>query len=67
MSQFVHVSYTSSDACVECRVVIAYILFQDMGTIVLGKIELGTIAKGQILTIMPNKVSPTYVWYSLLL
>lgn len=30
--------------------------YKDMGTIVLGKIESGTIAKGQILTIMPNKV-----------
>ena len=29
---------------------------QDMGTIVLGKVESGIITKGQILTLMPNKV-----------
>jgi peptide chain release factor subunit 3 len=28
-----------------------------MGTIVLGKIESGTISKGQSLTLMPNKIS----------
>ncbi len=29
---------------------------QDMGTIVLGKVESGQIAKGQLLVLMPNKV-----------
>lgn len=29
---------------------------QDMGTIVLGKIESGTVFKGQVLALMPNKV-----------
>ena len=32
-------------------------LFQDMGTMVLGKVESGVITKGQSLTLMPNKVS----------
>ena len=32
-------------------------LFQDMGTIILGKVESGTLKKGQVLTLMPNKVS----------
>ncbi|XP_013381843.1 eukaryotic peptide chain release factor GTP-binding subunit ERF3A isoform X2 [Lingula anatina] len=31
--------------------------YKDMGTVVLGKLESGTIAKGQTLTLMPNKVS----------
>lgn len=31
--------------------------FQDMGTIVLGKVESGVISKGQVLMLMPNKVS----------
>lgn len=46
-----------------------WVSFQDMGTIVLGKIESGTICKGQVLTLMPNKVSLVlsavclvYVW-----
>lgn len=30
---------------------------QDMGTIVLGKVESGTVAKGATLTLMPNKAS----------
>lgn len=28
-----------------------------MGTVVLGKVESGTVSKGQTLTLMPNKVS----------
>ncbi len=31
--------------------------FKDMGTYVTGKIESGTIARGQVLTMMPNKVA----------
>lgn len=30
--------------------------YKDMGTLVLGKIESGTISRGQVLTLMPNKV-----------
>lgn len=32
-------------------------LFQDMGTIIIGKMESGVVAKGQTLTVMPNRVS----------
>ena len=32
------------------------VVFQEMGTIILGKLESGTIRKGQSLTLMPNKV-----------
>ena len=35
------------------------IFFKDMGTIVLGKVESGTLRKAQTLTIMPNKVKCT--------
>lgn len=31
--------------------------FRDMGTVVMGKIESGTIREGDSLVIMPNKVS----------
>jgi len=31
--------------------------YKDMGTIVLGKVESGVISKGQMLTIMPNKMA----------
>jgi len=31
-------------------------IVQDMGTIVLGKLESGVVCKGQTLTLMPNKV-----------
>jgi len=31
--------------------------YKDMGTIILGKVESGTIKRGQVLTMMPNKVS----------
>jgi len=30
--------------------------FKDMGTVVMGKIESGTVRQGDSLTIMPNKV-----------
>lgn len=30
---------------------------QDMGTIIIGKIESGVIAKGDMVTVMPNRVS----------
>lgn len=32
-------------------------IFKDMGTVVLGKVESGTVIKGQNLLIMPNKVN----------
>ena len=34
--------------------------YREMGTMILGKLESGTIAKGQSLVLMPNKVST--VW-----
>lgn len=43
--------------CLFAMSVLLYLLFaQDMGTIILGKVESGVISKGQILTMMPNKV-----------
>ena len=36
--------------------------FQDMGTIVLGKIESGCVQKGQNVALMPNKVRINAFW-----
>ena len=56
------VSHLSRDVFGVCAIECG-VLSQDMGTIVLGKVESGTVSKGQILTIMPNRVSNTYTMY----
>ncbi len=37
---------------------------QDMGTVVMGKVESGGVAKGSILLLMPNRVSGVCVYLS---
>lgn len=32
--------------------------YADMGTVIVGKVESGTLKKGQTLLLMPNKVRP---------
>lgn len=36
--------------------------YKDMGTVVMGKVEMGTAKKGQNLLVMPNRVSCTSLW-----
>lgn len=42
------------------------IVFKDMGTVVMGKVESGVVTKGQNLLLMPNKVQNT-PWFGLLI
>lgn len=42
--------------CVKCRMPIID-KFKDMGTVVMGKVESGSICDGDSLVVMPNKVS----------
>jgi translation elongation factor EF-1alpha len=37
--------------------------YKDMGTVVMGKIESGTISEGDNLVVMPNKVSVFWMIY----
>lgn len=37
--------------------ILTFVPFQDMGTVVLGKLESGSISKAQQLVMMPNRVS----------
>ena len=37
--------------------------YKDMGTVVMGKIESGTISEGDNLVVMPNKVSVSWMIY----
>ena len=34
--------------------------FKDMGTVVMGKVESGSVSEGDNLLVMPNKVIPPY-------
>lgn len=39
-----------------------FILLQDMGTVILGKLESGCISKAQQLVMMPNRVRSPSQW-----
>ena len=43
----------------------AVMLFQEMGTIVIGKVESGTAKRGESFTMMPNKVCSSYLKFAL--
>lgn len=38
--------------------------YRDMGTFIMGKVEAGEAKKGQTLLVMPNRVSPSFLYYS---
>lgn len=38
--------------------------YSDMGTVIVGKVESGTLRKGQVLVLMPNKVRFALSWGS---
>lgn len=55
----------------ECRMPIID-KYKDMGTVVMGKIESGTIREGDSLLVMPNKVrsipvDPFSLWFTIIL